>query len=52
LLPPRRRGVGGPPLAANIIAKCYDGGHMMYEEPAIRRQVTSDIAAFYLRSSK
>jgi carboxypeptidase C (cathepsin A) len=36
-----------PPLAANIIAKCYDGGHMMYEEPAIRRQVTSDIAVFY-----
>ena len=36
-----------PPLAAAIVARCYDGGHMMYEEPAIRRQVTRDIAAFY-----
>ena len=35
------------PLSANITAKCYDGGHMMYDEAAIRRQVTSDIAAFY-----
>ena len=36
-----------PPFAANITAKCYDGGHMMYDEPAIRRQVTKDVAAFY-----
>ncbi len=36
-----------PPLAANITATCYDGGHMMYDEPDIRRQVTRDIAAFY-----
>ncbi len=35
------------PLAANITAKCYDGGHMMYDEPAIRRQATADITAFY-----
>jgi carboxypeptidase C (cathepsin A) len=35
------------PFAGNITAKCYDGGHMMYDEPAIRRQVTSDVAAFY-----
>lgn len=34
------------PLAANITAMCYDGGHMMYDEPAIRLQVTRDVAAF------
>jgi carboxypeptidase C (cathepsin A) len=37
------------PFAANITAMCYDGGHMMYEEPAVRRQVTKDVAAFYQR---
>jgi carboxypeptidase C (cathepsin A) len=36
-----------PPVAGNVIAKCYDGGHMMYDEPAIRRQVTTDVAVFY-----
>ena len=40
-----------PPLAANITAMCYDGGHMMYDEPDIRRQVTRDIAAFYKRAA-
>ena len=39
-----------PPFAANITAKCYDGGHMMYDEPEIRRQVTNDVAAFYKRA--
>ena len=38
------------PFAANITAMCYDGGHMMYEEPAVRRQVTKDVAAFYQRA--
>jgi carboxypeptidase C (cathepsin A) len=36
-----------PPFAANITAKCYEGGHMMYDEPEIRRQVTRDVASFY-----
>ena len=36
-----------PPLRQQTTAMCYDGGHMMYEEPAVRRQVTSDVAAFY-----
>ena len=40
-----------PPLAVNITAKCYDGGHMMYEEADVRRQVTSDIAGFYARAA-
>ena len=35
------------PLSGNITAKCYLGGHMMYDDAAIRRQVTSDITAFY-----
>jgi carboxypeptidase C (cathepsin A) len=40
------------PLAANITAMCYDGGHMMYDEPDIRRQVTRDVAAFYKQASR
>ena len=36
-----------PPFAANITAMCYDGGHMMYDEPAVRRQVTQDVATFF-----
>jgi carboxypeptidase C (cathepsin A) len=39
------------PLAANITAKCYEGGHMMYDEPAIRRQVTRDVIEFYKRAA-
>jgi hypothetical protein len=35
-----------PPLAGSITAKCYGGGHAMYEDPEIRRQVTADVAAF------
>ena len=38
------------PFASNITAMCYDGGHMMYDEPAVRRQVTKDVAAFYQRT--
>jgi len=38
------------PFAANIAATCYDGGHAMYVDPAIRRQVTSDVARFYERT--
>ncbi len=30
-----------------MTAMCYDGGHMMYDEPAVRRQVTRDVAKFY-----
>jgi carboxypeptidase C (cathepsin A) len=35
-----------PPIRQNITAMCYEGGHMMYDEPAIRRQVTKDVSAF------
>jgi carboxypeptidase C (cathepsin A) len=35
-----------PEYRRNITARCYDGGHMMYDEPAIRLQVTRDVAAF------
>lgn len=28
-----------------MTAACYEGGHMMYGEPAIRIQVTKDVAA-------
>jgi carboxypeptidase C (cathepsin A) len=35
-----------PEYRRNVTAKCYDGGHMMYDEPAIRVQVTKDVAAF------
>jgi carboxypeptidase C (cathepsin A) len=30
-----------------MTAMCYDGGHMMYDEPAVRLQVTRDVATFY-----
>ena len=33
-------------LRSNVTAKCYDGGHMMYDEPTVRIQVTRDVAAF------
>ena len=39
------------PLKANITVRCYDGGHMMYDEPALRRQVTRDITEFYQRAT-
>lgn len=29
-----------------MTAACYEGGHMMYDERAIRIQVTKDVAAF------
>jgi hypothetical protein len=41
-----------PALAAKITPKCYEGGHMMYEEATVRRQVTSDIGAFYRRAAR
>lgn len=34
-----------PELQRNMTAACYEGGHMMYGEPAIRIQVTKDVAA-------
>jgi carboxypeptidase C (cathepsin A) len=36
-----------PELRGNITAMCYDGGHMMYDEPAVRVQVTRDVAKFF-----
>jgi carboxypeptidase C (cathepsin A) len=35
-----------PAFAPRVVAMCYEGGHMMYDEPAVRRQVTKDVAAF------
>jgi carboxypeptidase C (cathepsin A) len=35
-----------PEIQRNVTAACYDGGHMMYDEPAIRVQMTKDVAAF------
>ena len=35
-----------PALGANVTAKCYEGGHMMYEEPRVRSEMTRDVAAF------
>ena len=38
-----------PALGANITAKCYEGGHAMYEEPRVRSVMTRDVAAFLRR---
>jgi carboxypeptidase C (cathepsin A) len=38
-----------PALGANITARCYEGGHMMYEEPRVRSEMTRDVAAFLRR---
>ena len=35
-----------PAIQRQVTAACYEGGHMMYDEPAIRVQMTNDIAAF------
>jgi len=35
-----------PELRRNITATCYPGGHMMYDEPAIRVEMTRDVAKF------
>ena len=35
-----------PALQRNMTAACYEGGHMMYDEPAIRIQMTKDVTAF------
>lgn len=34
------------PLRASITAKCYVGGHMMYEDAGARRQLKDDVSAF------
>ena len=36
-----------PQFRRQTTARCYDGGHMMYDEPAVRVQVTRDVATFY-----
>ena len=35
-----------PAVGGRIVAKCYVGGHMMYEDPDTRYQLTHDVAAF------
>ena len=35
-----------PAIGSRITARCYTGGHMMYEDPGTRFQVARDIAAF------
>ena len=36
-----------PPLRQQTTAMCYDGGHMMYDEPAVRVQLTRDVTKFF-----
>lgn len=33
-------------LASRFTLECYEGGHMMYRDPAERRQLASDVRAF------
>jgi carboxypeptidase C (cathepsin A) len=35
-----------PELKRNITARCYEGGHAMYESPGARRQLKQDIGKF------
>ena len=35
-----------PELKRNITARCYEGGHAMYESPDARRQLKQDISKF------
>ena len=34
-------------LAGHLTTATYDGGHMMYTDPASRRKLKKDLAAFY-----
>jgi len=36
----------GPALAARIVARCYEGGHMMYEVPETQLSLSADVLAF------
>lgn len=36
-----------PVLRANVSVRCYEGGHMMYEDRAARVQLKRDITTFY-----
>ncbi|HXF05810.1 MAG TPA: peptidase S10 [Blastocatellia bacterium] len=36
-----------PPLRQNITARCYEGGHAMYETESVREPLKRDISAFY-----
>jgi len=36
-----------PEIARNITAKCYQGGHMMYEDASARQQLKQDIDVFF-----
>jgi len=35
-----------PPVKRNITAKCYEGGHMMYESRGARQQLKQDVSRF------
>jgi hypothetical protein len=35
-----------PEFSRNITARCYEGGHMMYESPSARQQLKQDIDKF------
>jgi carboxypeptidase C (cathepsin A) len=35
-----------PELRERITVTCYEGGHMMYDEPRIRNEVTRDVRRF------
>ncbi len=41
-----------PAIGSNLTAMCYEGGHMMYDDPAIRAQMTKDVAAFVAGAAK
>jgi carboxypeptidase C (cathepsin A) len=35
-----------PGLRSRIEARCYEGGHAMYDDPRIRSEMTRDVARF------
>ncbi|MGH9385512.1 MAG: S10 family serine carboxypeptidase-like protein [Vicinamibacterales bacterium] len=39
-----------PALKGQITEVCYPGGHMMYDEPAVRVKMTREVAAFIQRT--
>jgi carboxypeptidase C (cathepsin A) len=36
-----------PGVARNITARCYEGGHMMYEDERVRERLKHDVDAFF-----
>jgi hypothetical protein len=40
-----------PSIQRNVSANCYEGGHMMYDDPAVRVQLSKDVIAFLKAAS-